>query len=224
MKPCKWDAEFSLCSFTGTSTMQSSCILRILTKEDLKTFKERLHATAAFAWYPTFIAAILIEKRLQDLPAMTQNIRRRVYMHEKGTGVHKSYRRPATKPSVDAVDDNSQDHELQIAPRDYASIASDCAYYESACISRRQLMQWLREFHHTFLKTSDRMQRDNMVSRMTEQKLSFMEMIATERENRMIYLGKRAGIQLQMVRPPSNLHPSCTRHEYSADNIAGQQP
>jgi len=203
MKSAKWDddvTDFSLSCVTNTSTMHSSCILRILTKKDLELFKQRLNAVPAFAWYPCFIAAILIEMRLQDLPAQTSKLRRCLYKNEKTTGTHKSYQHGhhGSKWKTRTMEERWNDINFGDAPAELTSIASDCVYYESACSSRRRLIRWLDILRQAHL-SAGHMQAEDITSRMLEQKLKFMEMWATETENRMMYLGKRAGIQLQMV-------------------------
>jgi hypothetical protein len=176
--------------------MHSSCILRILTKKDLLMFKKRLKSLPEFAWYPYFLALVLIELRLQDLPRRTKDLRDALYGLEQTTGIHKKHHHHKAKGR--GPQDKWDEPAFEAAPARLTSIASDCAYYEHACRTRRRLVMWLDSLHKKNKKTP-LMRHEDLMSRMFNQKRHFMETSTTETENRMAYLGKRAEIQLQMV-------------------------
>jgi len=200
MKSAKWDddiTDFSLSCVTETSTMQSSCILRILIKKDLELFKKRLKAIETVAWYPCFISAILIEMWLHGLPDITSELRNKVYKTEKRSGTHKMHWVSEWKSKE--MWEKWKKIDLGRAATQLTSIASDCVYFVSACSTRRRLIQWLDEYHQT-LSTAQNSQSGHLTYEILKQKLKFMEMWAHKSENRMSYFGKRAAVQLQMVR------------------------
>jgi hypothetical protein len=203
MKAAKWDddvTDFSLSCIFDATRMHSSCILRILTKEDLHIFRKRLNEVKDLACSPYLLPALLIETRLQNLPKLTSVIRRFLYRVEKTTGTYKNYRQKLglTKWKSRTVHESFNDPEFVAAPAELTSLASDCAYYESACRSRRSLLLWLVDMHQQD-GSAGNIKRDDMASKMIAQKLQFMVSCATETESRIAYLGKRAEIQMQMV-------------------------
>lgn len=181
--------------------MRSSCIVRILTKEDVHVFKKRLGEIVNFAWYPYFLPMILTEMRLQHLPGRMRRIRRFLYRVEKTTGTHQNYRQRLglTSWKGRSVSETWNDPDFEVAPAELTSIASDCAYYESHCRTRQSLLAFVGSMHENMLR-SGVVPAQEVAIRMFEQKMQFMKMWATAVENRSAYLGKRAEIQLQMVR------------------------
>lgn len=182
--------------------MCSSCILRILTKEDLQGLKRRLREILNVAWYPYFLPMILIEMRLQDLPARMQMIRRFLYRVEMTTGTYQNYRLRLGLTTYGwkgrSVSETWNDPDFEAAPAELTSIASDCAYYESHCRTRQNLLAFIESMHENMLR-SGVVPSQEVAIRMFGQKMQFMKMWATAVENRSAYLGKRAEIQLQMV-------------------------
>ena len=96
MKVGRWDNDATDISLSGVfdpKTAHSSCILRILVKQDLVKFKKRLYEMKQLTWYPLFLPAIIIELKIQELPQVMTRIRRFLYRVEKITGTHKNYLR-----------------------------------------------------------------------------------------------------------------------------------
>ncbi|KAF2828628.1 hypothetical protein CC86DRAFT_404530 [Ophiobolus disseminans] len=188
MKSSRWNddiTDFSLPCVSNSSTMHSSCIMRTLTKNDLKQFKERLKAAPTVAWYPCFIAAILLEMRLQKLPKTTSDMRRDIRKIELDIGTYR--RHYASESKSRELDQKWKHANLGYAAAELTAIATDCAYNEAACISRRRLVQWLGALHTTYQKTKC-VKAENIISRMMKQKVEFMEMWAIESEGKMTYL------------------------------------
>jgi hypothetical protein len=197
MKSAMWDddmTDFCLSCVTETSRMRSSCILRISTKSALKQFKQRLSMVPEFSWYPYFLALILMEMRLENLPAKTRMARDTLWDLEKTTGTFKTHYKNKPRPIQEKWNAPGFDD----APAKLTSLACDCVYNESACRSRKTLVMWLGSQHNLYLHKGVMDKRD-ITSRTFDQKRHFLEMSATESENRMQYFGKRAEIQLQMV-------------------------
>lgn len=55
MKSARWDndiTDFSVSCMIDSAVVHSSCVLRVLRKEDIEAFLERLKAVSKLAWYP----------------------------------------------------------------------------------------------------------------------------------------------------------------------------
>ncbi|KAF2180314.1 hypothetical protein K469DRAFT_292132 [Zopfia rhizophila CBS 207.26] len=201
MKAGKWDddaTDFSLSALFDPKSMYTYCILRILVKKDLKIFKQRLRELKGLAWYPLFLPAILLEMRIQELPEIIARIRRFLYGIEKTTGTHKNYLRKLglAKVTGRSLQDVWTDDGFNRAPAELTSIASDCAYYEYACQIRQELLSWLEKMNQDILPIIDSAQ-CTYAARMLGRKIEFMRAWMKDAENRSIYFGKRAEVQVQ---------------------------
>jgi uncharacterized protein (DUF2267 family) len=183
--------------------MHSSCILRLSTKEDLRDLKTRLEAVADFAWYPYFIAAVLIEKRLERQPAQTNTMRHFLYRVEQTTGTHKNFEHKlwANGVNVRTAEETWTDPDFEVAPAELTSIASDCIKRAFTCRSRARLLDFLEDEHGVNLEMGS-IHHEEKASRMLVRKLRFMRAWIEESESRFAYIGKRAEVQTQMVCSP----------------------
>lgn len=203
MKAAKWvdDAtDFSLSCVFDSALTRSNCILRILTRENLHIFKQRLSEIVNIPWYPYLLPLILTEIRLHRLPDCMRRIRHFLYRVEKTTGTHQNYRRrlDSTAWKGKSVSETWNDPDFEAAPAELTSIASDCAYYESHCRACQVFLTFIESIHKNMLRASA-VSSQSLAIRMFEQKLQFMKMWVTAVESRSAYLGRRAEIQLQVV-------------------------
>lgn len=204
MKPGKWDddaTDFCLSGVFDTQSMRSSCILRMLTKDDLKRFKERLADVKLCAWYPLFLPAILIEMRIQSLPAVVKRIRLYLRKIGKATGTHKNYLRRLglTNSKGRNLREVWADPDFETAPAELTSIASDASYWEYACKSELNLLRWVDNMHRRVLEMSG-MRSDDPAHRMLQTKMEFMEMWITKVREKSCHFGKQVEGQVQTVR------------------------
>jgi hypothetical protein len=203
MKAQRWDddlTDFSFSCVFDSKLTRSSCIIRVLTKQDLDTLKKRLNEISQLAWYPLFIPTIFIEMRLQYVPALISKIRQFIVRVARTTGTHKNYqeRLGLTTWKNRRVQDTWVDPDFEAAPAELTSIASECAYYESISRTRLRLLGWLDSKHSSIVGTDDALSHEAAI-RMFAQKMHFMKTCVTEIESRTAYFGKKAEIQLQMV-------------------------
>ncbi|KAH7077689.1 hypothetical protein BKA63DRAFT_508768 [Paraphoma chrysanthemicola] len=197
MKAAKWNDDithFCQSSVFDARTMHSSCILRISLKEDLRDFKARLEQVAEFAWYPYFIAAILLEKPTQKHSEQTEELRRFLYGVEKTTGTHKNHE---NRQTVRTAEEAWTDPKFQLAPGELTSVASDCIKRGFSCPSRKRLLHLLKVAHEENVAMGSISKQDK-ASRMLTEKLKFMTTWIEESESRFGYIGKRAEVQTQM--------------------------
>lgn len=199
----KWDddaTDISLSGIFDPKTLHSSCILRILVKQDLVEFKKRLYEMKQLAWYPLFLPAIFIELRIQELPQIMTRIRRFLYRVEKTTGTHKNYLRKLglTKSTGRSLREVWNDPDFEAAPAELTSIASDCAYYGYACQTRQNLLNFIEKINKQLLKESN-LPIFDLANSMLERKIEFMRIWMTEVQNRSAYLGRRVEVQVQTV-------------------------
>jgi hypothetical protein len=203
MKFQKWDDDVTDFSFSGVfdpKSMHSSCIIRIMSKKDLRAFKERLNKMSQFAWYPLYLPIFFLEMRLQRMPQALSTIRQFLVRVERTTGTHKNYqqRLGLTTHKNGKVQEMWSEPDFEAAPGELTSIASDCVYFESLCQTRLRLLTWLESIHSSIVEANDTLSHEPAI-KVFSQKIQFMKMWVTEVESRCVYFGKRAGIQLQMV-------------------------
>ncbi|KAL9617504.1 MAG: hypothetical protein Q9160_007715 [Pyrenula sp. 1 TL-2023] len=203
MKPGKWDDDVTDISLSGVfdlERMRSSYILRILLKKDLENFKKRLYELRLFSWYPLYIPVTYIEMKVRGFPEAMARIRRFLYRVKKTTGTHKNYSRKLglTKSIGRSLQEVWDDPDFEIAPAELTSIASDCAYYESACRTHQSLLNAIEAMNQGLMSTSHSSSFE-LVGRMLERKTSFIGKWMTEVQNRSTYLGERAEVQVQTV-------------------------
>jgi hypothetical protein len=203
MKTQRWDddlTDFSFSCVFDSKLTHSSCIIRVLTKQDLHTLKKRLSETSQHAWYPLFIPVLFFEMRLQYVPALISKIRQFIVRVAKTTGTHKNYqeRLGLSTWRNRKAQDTWEDPDFQASPAELTSVASECAYYESISRTRLRLLAWLESKHSSVVDADDALAQEPAI-RMFAQKVQFMKTCVTEIESRTAYFGKKAEIQLQMV-------------------------
>jgi hypothetical protein len=203
MKFQKWDddvTDFSFSCVLDSKSTHSSCIVRIMTKKDLRAFKKRLNEMSQFAWYPLYLPTLFMEMRLQRMPQTLSTIRQFLVRVERTTGTYKNYqqRLGLTTHKNGKVQEMWIEPDFEAAPGELTSIASDCAYFESVCQTRMRLLTWLESMHKNIVGADDTLPHEPSLEMFT-QKMRFMKMWVTEIESRCVYFEKRAGIQLQMV-------------------------
>ena len=152
MKAQKWDddlTDFSFSCVFDNELMNSSYIIRVLTKQDLHTLKKRLNEISQIAWYPLYIPILFIEMRLQDLLAHISKIRQFIVRVARTTGTHNNYqeRLGLTQWKNRKVQDTWNDPDFKAAPAELTTIASDYAYYESIFRTRLRLLSRLKAVH-----------------------------------------------------------------------------
>jgi hypothetical protein len=205
MKLQKWDDDVTDASFScmfNSKMTSSSCIVRVMTKKDMQKLKTRLSQMSMFAWYPLFLPMLFIEMRLKDMPVTISRIRRFLVRVARITGTHKNYQQRlglTTYKFNGKVQDTWSEPDFEAAPAELTSIASDCVFYESTCRTRLQLLVWLESMHQAIVARDNTLAQEAAV-KMFAQKIQHMEAYVTEVNNRCAYFGKRAEIQLQMVR------------------------
>lgn len=188
MKVGSWDNDATDISLSGVfdpKTVHSSCILRILVKQDLVKFKKRLYEMKQFAWYPLFLPAMIIELKIQELPQIMTRIRRFLYRVEKTTGTHKNYLRRLglTKSTGRSLREVWDDPDFEAAPAELTSIASDCACYEYACQTRQNLLNFIEKSNKQ-LRNETNLPLFDLANSMLERKIEFMRIWMAEVQNK----------------------------------------